>query len=53
MSKEFGMYTVDDQGTDGKYRAWWIGQNGMIYQQLFETQERAEQWAEWMNTFPE
>lgn len=39
-------YTIDCNGTGGRYRVWWLSPSGHTCERLFSTRESAELWVD-------
>jgi hypothetical protein len=44
-------YTIDKEGINGRWRVYWIGDDGYGREQLFDSRFGAEQWVEFMESF--
>lgn len=45
------MYRIDKEGVNGRWRVYWIGDDGYGREQLFDSRFEAEQWVEFMDSF--
>lgn len=46
-----GEYTIDHDGIDGKWRASWRRPDGLLAERLFDTEQQAEDWVDFMMSF--
>lgn len=38
---------IDQNGTGGRWRVWWVGADGLTREMVFRSRSAAEEWAGW------